>query len=117
MRINKYGNKKTKVDGHTFDSKAEARRYGELKLMQRAGLIKHLKLQPRYRIQDGFSNGEGKRVRPISYVADFEYIDLQKNDVVIEDVKGKKTQVYNLKKKIFEKKYHPRVITEITYRN
>lgn len=113
MRRSKYGNKKTVVDGHKFDSKAEANRYCELKLMKKAGLIKDLKLQPRYRLLDGFENGDGKRNRPISYIADFEYIDTEKNVVVVEDVKGRKTAVYRMKKKMFEHKYHPRVITEI----
>jgi len=112
MRRHKYNAKKTIVDGITFDSKREAARYQELKLLERAGEIRNLKLQPRYVLQDSFRKN-GVTHRAITYVADFEYIDNQTNTVVVEDVKGKKTAVYNLKKKLFEKKYQNLSIREI----
>lgn len=110
-RQHKYRAIKTTVDGITFASKAEAKRYSELKLMQRAGAIINLKLQPKFRLQTGYTNGAGTKIRPIDYVADFMYEENGK--VIIEDVKGMKTPVYNLKKKIFENKYYPLTITEI----
>ena len=90
-KLNKYKAVKTVVDGIKFDSKKEARRYGQLKLLVKAGEISELKLQPRFDlIVDGTKCG--------FYKADFEYIEGGK--VVIEDVKGMKTPVYNLKKKL-----------------
>ena len=105
MRRSKYGAVKTVVDGITFDSKAEARRYGELKLLQAAGVIKDLEMQPRYdiTINDKFC---------AFYKADFRY--LQDGAFVVEDVKGMKTPMYRLKKKLVEALYPHVEIMEIT---
>lgn len=89
----KYGNKKTVVDGITFDSKKEAARYQELKLMQKAGLIAGLGMHPSF---DLWVNNQ----RVCRYVADFSYQENGKT--VVEDVKGVKTPVYNLKKKLMK---------------
>lgn len=75
--------KKHQEDGHTFDSKAEHRRYGELKLLLRAGEISELQCHPRYILEVN-----SKRVT--SYKPDFEYIDHGKR--VVEDVKPFKKQ-------------------------
>tara|TARA_R110002020_G_scaffold467655_1_gene691392 strand:- start:28299 stop:28607 length:309 start_codon:yes stop_codon:yes gene_type:complete len=93
---NKYKAIKTKVDDITFDSKKEARRYVQLKLMVKAGAISELKLQPRF---DLIING----CKCGFYKADFDYIENGKR--VIEDVKGMKTPVYNLKKKLVKAIY------------
>lgn len=93
QRRSKYGAKKTVVDGIKFDSIAEATRYGVLKVIQAAGLISDLRLQVRYDIAVN-----GRKV--CRYVADFVYIENGKE--VVEDVKGMKTPVYNLKKKLME---------------
>lgn len=100
----KYHAKKTAVDGITFDSKKEATRYRELKALERVGKIDRLELQPRFVLMDGFRY-EGKAVRKIEYVADFLYRDLSTCELVVEDVKGVKTDVYKLKKKLFLKHY------------
>lgn len=100
----KYNAKKTVVDGITFDSRKEARRYQELKLMQEAGVIKDLSLQPNFLLQEKFKY-QGETQRKIEYIADFMYWDCEKNICVVEDVKGMKTDVYKLKKKLFLKKY------------
>ena len=107
MAYNKYGNVKIKVDGHTFDSKKEADRYYELKLMQRAGMITDLELQPEYILQEGFKKG-GKTWRPIIYRADFRYKD-ERGNVVVEDVKGFRTKEFEIKQKLFEYKYEERL--------
>ena len=104
----KYNARKTKVDGITFDSMKEARRYKELKLQEKVGAISHLQLQPKFRLLDGFKHS-GETIRPINYFADFSYIDAEGNEVV-EDVKGKKTDVYNIKKKLFLNKYGERYV-------
>lgn len=100
--MNKYGNKKVLIDGIKFDSMAEGRRYKELKLMQRAGIIKELQLQPKFLLQESFKKN-GKTYRKIEYSADFKYIE--KGKVVVEDVKGKETEVFRIKHKLFEYKY------------
>lgn len=107
----KYRNKPCWVNGIKFASKVEARRHGELKLMERAGLIKDLKLQPRYK----FTIGE---THICDYVADFSYTLIQMgtcNQFIVEDVKSKVTMtpLYRLKKKLM-KAVHGIEITEIT---
>ena len=106
----KYNDRKTVVDGITFDSKKEARRYEELKLQEKVEVISHLKLQPKFRLLDGFKHN-GETIRPINYFADFSYIDAEGNEVV-EDVKSKatKTPVYSIKKKLFLNKYGERYL-------
>lgn len=98
--MNKYYNKKTTIDGITFDSKIEAKRYKELKLMEQAGLIKDLVLQPQYELLKGFKR-RGKTYRKVTYIADFAYFDNEKNRKVIEDVKGFETKDFKLKLKYF----------------
>lgn len=99
----KFNAVKTVVDGVTFASKAEARRYGQLKVLQASGLIfGHLVLQPVYRI---YVKPLGKD--PIivgKYVGDFQY-EAADGTKVVEDVKGFKTPVYRLKKKLVEALY------------
>lgn len=112
MSYRKYKAVKTTVDGIKFDSKKEARRYQELKLLEKAGVIKDLGLQPNFLLQDKFKKN-GKTYRKIEYIADFIYWDCEKNCTVIEDVKGLKTQVYSIKKKLFEFKYPDLEIREI----
>jgi hypothetical protein len=94
-RRSKYGNKKTEVDGIPFDSKAEAQRYRELKLMQIAGQIERLELQPEFELR---VNGE----KVCIYRADFRYHKHNGTTTVVEDVKNKATAtpVYRLKAKL-----------------
>lgn len=100
----KYNAIKTLVDGIKFDSRKEAKRYQELKLLERAGAIKELELQPRFLLQDKFTL-DGVTHRKIEYVADFKFWDSGRRSWIVEDVKGIKTEVYKLKKKLFLKKY------------
>lgn len=110
----KYGAVKTQIDGHTFDSKKESIRFEELKLMEKMGKIKDLKLQPKFELQASFVKND-KLYRPINYIADFSYFDVNKGITIIEDVKSSatKTKVYELKKKLFEKRYPNLTIREI----
>ena len=98
----KYGNKKTVVDGITFDSKREAERYKELKLLLRAGVIEGLQLQPEYTLIPAFKKN-GTAYREMAYRADFSYLEEGKK--IVEDVKGMETQVFKLKRKLFEHFY------------
>lgn len=108
---NKYGAVKTMADGIVFDSKREAARYLELKVMQKAGEIHDLEMQPVYTLQQSFRDNQGNVHRAITYRADFQYY--QNGEVVVEDVKGKETAVFKLKKKLFIKKY-PELILRVT---
>lgn len=106
----KYRNEPTIVDGISFDSKKEANRYQELLMKEKAGLIKDLKVKPKFKIMvnDQFL---------CNYTADFSYTNLwgitlssipKEGTLVVEDTKGKdpksgwdtRTPVYNLKKRL-----------------
>ena len=103
---NKYKNKKTIVDGIEFDSKKEAVRYQELKLLEKSKKITDLKLQVPFILLNDYILND-KEHRGIKYIADFAYIDIETGKYVVEDVKSSatKTQVYRLKKKLFESRY------------
>ncbi len=99
-RVSKYRNVKVTVDGITFDSKREAERYGELRLLQKSGAIRMLQRQYSFRLE---VNG----MLICVYRSDFTYEERVKAVVpglrwrwVVEDVKGVLTPVYRLKKKL-----------------
>lgn len=100
----KYHAQKTVLDGIKFDSKKEANRYAELKLMERAGLIKGLQRQVRFALIPSF-DVDGKHYRPTTYVADFVYTDVKSGKQVVEDCKGFRTDIYRLKAKMFAHKF------------
>ena len=93
MNYRKYRNTPTTVDGIRFDSMKEANRYAELKLLQKEGLIAGLLVHPPFSIKVN-----GKYV--CTYVGDFHYLDVKTGKEVLEDTKGVKTPVYQLKKKL-----------------
>ena len=95
----KYHNQPVSSGGRRFDSKLEARRYDELTLLQNAGQISDLEVQPRFALT---VNGH----LIAQYFGDFSYLD-QGNDgaLVVEDCKGVKTAVYRLKKKLVRALY------------
>lgn len=99
MRSHKFNARKTIVDNITFASIAEANRYNELKLLVNAGLISDLKLQPKFELQRAFTDSDGKKIRAINYVADFQYVE--DGCDIVEEVKGYETDVWLLKKKMF----------------
>jgi hypothetical protein len=84
---NKYHAQPVVIDGIRFDSKREAARYNELRLLEMAGEIEHLEPHPKFHLQDGFTHA-GTHYRPITYRADFRYRDCRTGQVVVEDVKG-----------------------------
>lgn len=110
----KYGNKKTMVDGITFDSQAESIYYNQLKYLKRANHIKDFRLQPRYLLQEGFKKN-GKTYRPIYYKADFEVTNLDGSTEII-DIKGAITKEFAIKQKLFELRYME-TITLLKYEN
>ena len=101
MKRLKYGNVKTVVDGIKFDSKKEAARYKELQLLERAGEIKDLELQPKFYLQGKNGQITYPNGRRACYTGDFRYVT-KAGVHIIEDVKSpaSKTQVYNLRKAI-----------------
>ena len=99
----KYGAVPTEVDGIRFASKAEARRYGELKLLEKAGKISDLELQPRFELS--VRRTLCAPVKLGHYVADFRYFDREAGQYVTEDVKGLKTPMYRWKKRHVEAQY------------
>ena len=102
----KYYNQKTLINGIKFDSKKEAKRYTELKLLEKAHIIKELELQKKFELQPKYKNKNGEHIRAITYIADFYYYDNEKQEYVVEDTKGFRTEVYKIKKKMFEYKYN-----------
>lgn len=82
----------------SFDSKKEALRFDKLLLLAKQGIIKNLTLQPEFEIIPAVKHNN-KTLCKIKYIADFKYE--QNNKTIIEDVKGFKTDVYNLKKRLF----------------
>ena len=112
-RKHKYNAVKTEVDGITFASKKEAKRYGELKLLERAGEITSLMVRPKFDLWM-MNQHSGVTVSVGSYIGDFQY--WRKCGLpagwIVEDVKGFKMPVYRLKKKMVEAQ-HGIKITEI----
>lgn len=99
-RGNKYGAVKTVVDGITFDSKAEARRYQELKLLHKVGKITSLHIHPVFPIPNG--ELEGVKGHICNVELDFQYF---RDDWVFEDVKGRDNALSRLKRKLVEAFY------------
>lgn len=91
--MTKYNNKITYIDNIRFDSRKEAMRYVYLRELVKNGTIKNLELQVAFPFVY-----EGKKI--FKYVADFVYEDEFGKHV--EDVKGVRTQIFNLKKKLIE---------------
>ena len=121
---NKYNNRKAVVDGITFDSLKEARRWEELKLAERAGAIADLERQVRFELipaqREPDTRGprggvkQGKLLeRQVIYVADFVYMDMQTGEKVVEDVKGMKQgtayEIFKIKRKLMLERYGIRV--------
>lgn len=98
----KYHNNKTELDGILFDSKKEAERYAELKMLQDYGQIHDLMLQVPFELIPT-QKDENNRVieRACTYVADFTYID-KNGKRIVEDVKSEatKTRLYGVKRKL-----------------
>ena len=101
----KYRNIKAEYNGDVYDSRKEMRRAYALDMLVRCGRIKFLERQKRFILQDGYVTRDGRKIRPISYIADFVYYEKDKKSWVVEDVKGVRTDVYRLKRKMFEFRY------------
>lgn len=106
--MNKYRSKPVWIDGERFDSKKEANRYKELRLLERAGKIQDLRRQVRYLLIPSQYDKHGKCIEyGCSYFADFVYHE--NGQLVVEDTKGLKTDVYIIKRKLMLEKYGIRI--------
>lgn len=111
---NKYYSKKVEVNGIVFDSKKEAKRYSELLLLEKAGVIRDLQRQVKFILipaqnevferygKKGQRLKDGQRCieKECAYIADFVYFDLNLNTKVVEDTKGFRTKDYIIKRKL-----------------
>ena len=97
----KYHSKKVVVDGITFDSEKEARRYGELMALRLAGEIRDLQLQKSFELIPVQRDSAGRVIeRAVRYKADFYYYDVRRRCFVVEDTKGVRTDDYIIKRKL-----------------
>jgi len=125
-RKTKYNNKKVTIDGITFDSIKESNRFCELKLLERAGEIKDLKMQVPFELVPALCEPDtiGKRggikkgktiEQAVYYYADFMYYDDKKEKWIVEDVKSEatKTDVYIIKRKLFKQIYTDYLFLEV----
>ena len=112
MRTKKYKNQKVSYDGIIFDSKKEAGRYAELKLLEEAGEIKNLELQKTFTLIPAQRGEDGKVMeRACTYKADFVYNERIPGGwrLVVEDVKGVRTDVYKIKRKLMLERHGIRI--------
>lgn len=94
----KYGNKKVTVDGILFDSEREAKRWMELRLLERAGVISALERQVPFELLPARRRSDGKLEKNAVYIADFTYH--RDGRFIVEDAKGVRTKEYILKRKM-----------------
>lgn len=118
---NKYGSSTCTVDGIVFDSQREAKRYIDLHLLEINGKISNLQRQVKYvliptqREPDSIGpKGGVKKGKVIekecSYIADFVYLDNEKQETVVEDTKGFRTPEYIIKRKLMLHVYGIRIV-------
>lgn len=103
--MSKYFNQPTEVDGIQFDSQVEAAFYEHLKTREAVGDLLEVKTHQKFVLQEGYQLEGRRKQRPITYEADFVVITAE-GDVLVYDVKGgRTTQVFDVKKKMFEMKF------------
>ncbi len=100
--MSKYRNVPVEAYGIRFDSKAELRRYEQLRMLQLSGAITDLTVHPRYELLPARTI-DGKRERAVRYEGDFSYTEGGR--IVCEDVKGYETAVFRLKRRLFLDRY------------
>jgi len=112
----KYHAQALEVDGILFPSIKQAERYQELKLLEKSGLIRNLRIEQLHKkeltftLQEGFRDATGKKWRAIKYVGDFRYIENGQD--VVEDAKGYKTKEFRIKEKMFRYRY-PEIVFKV----
>ena len=103
MKTSKYRSRRAVCRaGHTHQSQRESKRCDELHLLQKAGIISRLEIQPKFELQPEFVDCRGKKHQAIHYIADFLYItEGEGRHLVVEDAKGYRTKEYRIKIKMF----------------
>lgn len=100
----KYGNQPIEIDGQRFDSLREARRWGELQLLAKAGEITELRRQVAFELVPKQRDWKGRAVRAVHYIADFVYRAKPESGdqgpLIVEDAKGVRTPDYAIKAKL-----------------
>lgn len=109
----KYSAKKTEIDGIVFDSKIESQFYLYLKELKSTDKISDFSLQPKFELVPTFKKN-GRTNRAITYTADFE-ITLKDGNVIIVDTKGMETDVFKIKRKLFDWYYPERRLYIVAY--
>lgn len=109
--MNKYRNKKTEIDGITFDSKKEADYYCELKILKMGKVVEQFERQVPFELLPSFKNN-GKTIRGIKYIADF-VVRYKDGHTEVVDVKGMRTKEYLLKRKLLLYKYPDMIFREV----
>lgn len=109
QKARKYRNEPEMAEGIRFDSKKEAGRFRELQAMLQAGLIRELRLQQDFTLQEAYTTPGGRRIRAIRYCADFCYERKTQTgwEKIVEDVKSRatRTQKYIIKRKMMQDRY------------
>jgi len=113
VNTNTKAKEKRTLNGHTFSSDVEYRFYVYLLLQQEKGIVKNIRIQPKYLLQDKFEK-HGKKYLPIYYISDFE-VEYTNGNMIIFDVKGMPTQDFLLKEKLFNYKYPDKILNVINY--
>lgn len=112
--VNKYGAKKTTCRaGHSHASKKEAGRCDQLHLLQRAGEIESLKIQPAFSFTVNGVELKHDNGRRAGYTADFSYIDRREAVEVVEDTKGYAARDWPLRKALFRACFPALVLREV----
>ncbi len=91
--------------GIVFDSKAEGEAYLEIKSAELNGRVTKLELQKEFMLQEEFKDASGKEYKPIRYFVDFYFFDTMKNRYRCIDTKGFATEVFKIKRKLFNFRY------------
>ena len=113
--MTKYHSKKVTINGITFASRLEGERFQQLLLLQKAGEISHLQLQPEFQIYKGWIDpNTGEKHKSRFYVADFLYLDHQRHGWVVEDTKGIETDVFRLKWEYVQSEYPDYIFCKLT---
>jgi hypothetical protein len=94
----KFGNEKVVHDGQTFDSKREFRHWLVLLDRQARGVIHDLQRQVPFVLAPAVDLGEKRKKTALRYIADFVYVDAATGEKIVEDSKGKRTDMYRAKK-------------------
>lgn len=109
QKARKYRNEPEMAEGIRFDSKKEAGRFRELQAMLQAGLIRELRLQQDFTLQEAYTTPDGRRIRAIRYCTDFCYERKTQTgwEKIVEDVKSRatRTQKYIIKRKMMQDRY------------